>query len=53
MSSVIILNLRFESSVILWGSKTVRFAQFACHLFESSVILWGSKTLNAITVFAL
>ena len=46
MSSVIILNLRFESSVILWGSKTA-LENFASELqFESSVILWGSKTAD-------
>ena len=37
-------NLRFESSVILEGSKTKSIARDASALFESSVILEGSKT---------
>ena len=45
MSSVIILNLRFESSVILWGSKTDFNGIYGKGTFESSVILWGSKTV--------
>ena len=45
MSSVIILNLRFESSVILWGSKTPYTFPLIGTVFESSVILWGSKTI--------
>ena len=47
MSSVIILNLRFESSVILWGSKTNKVTISGMGLFESSVILWGSKTASS------
>ena len=46
MSSVIILNLRFESSVILWGSKTCTIERQVEAWFESSVILWGSKTAD-------
>ena len=34
----------FESSVILWGSKTYEDEIKAKQWFESSVILWGSKT---------
>ena len=48
MSSVIILNLRFESSVILWGSKTFFWSYCGFTRFESSVILWGSKTNQKI-----
>ena len=44
MSSVIILNLRFESSVILQGSKTENDNYRTVGKFESSVILQGSKT---------
>ena len=40
-----ISNLRFESSVILNGSKTEFLCFFHCLMFESSVILNGSKTL--------
>ncbi len=46
MSSVIILNLRFESSVILQGSKTYDIEEYELYAFESSVILQGSKTYN-------
>ena len=37
-------NLRFESSVILEGSKTVYYFVNRTSKFESSVILEGSKT---------
>ena len=37
-------NLRFESSVISYGSKTVYFVILFLRLFESSVISYGSKT---------
>ena len=37
-------NLRFESSVILEGSKTVSACFRVFNVFESSVILEGSKT---------
>ena len=43
-SSGVFLNLRFESSVILEGSKTIGKAQKPSRMFESSVILEGSKT---------
>ena len=39
-----ISNLRFESSVILNGSKTSRMHELDDGRFESSVILNGSKT---------
>ena len=42
----------FESSVILWGSKTEYIMGANTTLFESSVILWGSKTTNS-GVFAI
>ena len=41
---------RFESSVILEGSKTARSFFSAAKVFESSVILEGSKT-NLFTCF--
>ena len=45
---IIIFDLRFESSVISYGSKT-HFAVIAGRTeFESSVISYGSKT---ITIF--
>ncbi len=44
MSSVIISDLRFESSVILYGSKTLHVTNRGFFTFESSVILYGSKT---------
>ena len=37
--------LRFESSVILEGSKTNFSNEDLAYLFESSVILEGSKTV--------
>ena len=37
-------EVKFESSVILWGSKTSNNLIFSTSPFESSVILWGSKT---------
>ena len=38
------LNLRFESSVILYGSQTHALIAQADGAFESSVILYGSQT---------
>ena len=43
MSSVIILNLRFESSVILWGSKTENIYVKKTNAFESIIIFLCSK----------
>ena len=40
------INLRFESSVILYGSKTLGSVASAMQTFESSVILYGSKTAS-------
>ena len=40
-------NLRFESSVILEGSKTNMICRIYNAQFESSVILEGSKTRMA------
>ena len=37
-------NLRFESSVISYGSKTLDYTNLVYKLFESSVISYGSKT---------
>ena len=37
-------NLRFESSVISYGSKTSSLTEIDNPLFESSVISYGSKT---------
>ena len=37
-------RLWFESSVILYGSKTRHLYDVAHPVFESSVILYGSKT---------
>ena len=37
-------NLRFESSVVLEGSKTKKTEAKGIHVFESSVVLEGSKT---------
>ena len=37
-------NLRFENSVILYGSKTSSLLNQRKSLFENSVILYGSKT---------
>ena len=37
-------SYEFESSVILWGSKTKEGGLEGLNEFESSVILWGSKT---------
>ena len=44
------MNLPFESSVILEGSKTKEVKHVKYHQFESSVILEGSKT-NPRTVW--
>ena len=38
-------NLRFESSVISYGSKTAIVADMHDNRFESSVISYGSKTI--------
>ena len=38
-------NLRFESSVISYGSKTQIMILQLHYLFESSVISYGSKTM--------
>ena len=38
-----VVSLRFESSVILYGSETEVFPVFLPFLFESSVILYGSE----------
>ena len=43
-------NLRFESSVISYGSKTLYICQFADSVFESSVISYGSKTLYKFVI---
>ena len=40
------LKLRFESSVISYGSKTTRALKKQPLEFESSVISYGSKTLK-------
>ena len=42
------MNLRFESSVISFGSKTKSLISSVSGLFESSVISFGSKTMQAI-----
>ncbi len=34
----------FENSVILYGSKTIRYIRISWIEFENSVILYGSKT---------
>ena len=41
------MNLRFESSVISFGSKTSTFVLKTPPGFESSVISFGSKTFYA------
>ena len=38
------MNLRFESSVISFGSKTPETTAMKNDVFESSVISFGSKT---------
>ena len=38
------MNLRFENSVISFGSKTRRFTIRRGFMFENSVISFGSKT---------
>lgn len=40
------LNLRFESSVISYGSQTQKWLQNCVARFESSVISYGSQTIN-------
>ena len=37
-------KLRFESSVISYGSQTLKYLLNLKHLFESSVISYGSQT---------
>ena len=39
-------KIRFESSVIPYGSKTLRVLFAVSSLFESSVIPYGSKTIR-------
>ena len=39
-------TVRFESSVILYGSKTLKDLERKEIMFESSVILYGSKTAS-------
>ena len=41
---IIIFDLRFESSVISYGSKTLFEVSVPESVFESSVISYGSKT---------
>ena len=43
-------NLRFESSVISYGSKTDKKKDIICSMFESSVISYGSKTLYKFVI---
>ena len=45
---IIIFDLRFESSVISYGSKTSESAFTPVTSFESSVISYGSKTAISI-----
>ena len=40
-------NLKFESSVISFGSKTKLYIDISSEEFESSVISFGSKTFYA------
>ncbi len=42
---IIIFDLRFESSVISYGSKTLSGRTPSISAFESSVISYGSKTI--------
>ena len=43
--SQIIISIRFESSVISYGSQTAATIYCHHHSFESSVISYGSQTL--------
>ena len=42
-----ILKLRFESSVVSYGSQTIPPSNILSMLFESSVVSYGSQTVQA------
>ena len=47
------MNLRFESSVISFGSKTLLRPRANIYAFESSVISFGSKTAAADSILTV